>query len=566
MRLYTDSATGVLASDIAIDTTVFSLGAGQGVNFPTPANYPDEFALLTLENTAGYKEKVILTERQGDQLTVIRAQEGTSAFAFLAGSRCELRMTATAIQNMLQKETGDVIDTQAGLGMRIYLKRYTTAGDGPAAGDLYEGEFAVNLATKWIWAGGIGSTSQNTIDPVVLSNGPNGALTLVTQAAHNFKVGQPLYWNGVSLELARANDIETCGRYVVKQVLDANTFLTATNGNVFPVMAADVGLTSITAGQVYYVSDDVAGEYEEAAIDIDLVNWRNPLVIGVTSNTLLVSTSEPYQIPTHNELRNRADNDCHPTSAISGLDTALAAKYDKAGGEITGPVTVTLATDTSFRISGGFDPVEMSTRVPSGQNQVWAMRYQGYDTSQGGLRMQLDGPYTASEYTWKFNSREVLSLSGNDFILGNTAGPLGLLANTLVGDVIIKANKSGAEAICSFINSSDQIALTVNADGTTGGLSARSAKTNIQAAPPMLVGLNDLKVRTFNMKDDPTGPRRFGLIADEVVDYFPDLVKTITKSDGEEQETVVYSQLAPMLLQAVQELAAEVKELRAKVR
>jgi hypothetical protein len=67
------------------------LATGDGALFPSPTGI--EWFPLTLQSSAAI-EILKATARSGDSITVERAQEGTTAMAFSAGDRAELRFTA----------------------------------------------------------------------------------------------------------------------------------------------------------------------------------------------------------------------------------------------------------------------------------------------------------------------------------------------------------------------------------------------------------------------------------------------------------------------------------------
>ena len=93
--LYTNNAFSTLASGITAVATSITLAAGEGARFPNPG--ADEQFALTLTDGTNI-EIVYCTSRATDVLTVVRAQEGTTGYAFLAGDSAQLRITAAALE------------------------------------------------------------------------------------------------------------------------------------------------------------------------------------------------------------------------------------------------------------------------------------------------------------------------------------------------------------------------------------------------------------------------------------------------------------------------------------
>lgn len=103
--VFTNNASALLAASISAIDTVVQVAAGYGVNFPAPTT-PEVF-YATLEDNAGNIEVVKCTSRTGDNLTVVRAQDGTTAQAFtLTTTRVELRVNKIVLEEFLQKNGG----------------------------------------------------------------------------------------------------------------------------------------------------------------------------------------------------------------------------------------------------------------------------------------------------------------------------------------------------------------------------------------------------------------------------------------------------------------------------
>jgi hypothetical protein len=90
-----NNAVGYLATAINASDTGAVLQTGNGASFP--ALGATDYFYATLESTGGTLEIVKVTVRSGDSLTITRAQDGSTANSFAAGSRFELRVTAQSV-------------------------------------------------------------------------------------------------------------------------------------------------------------------------------------------------------------------------------------------------------------------------------------------------------------------------------------------------------------------------------------------------------------------------------------------------------------------------------------
>lgn len=106
--IFVNNASALLATSIsAVDTTV-EVQTGLGARFPQPS-LGVTFFYAALEDDSGNFEVVRCTQRVGDLLTVVRAQDNTSGQAFTQGvTRVEVRGTAVVFEEFLQR-SGDVL-------------------------------------------------------------------------------------------------------------------------------------------------------------------------------------------------------------------------------------------------------------------------------------------------------------------------------------------------------------------------------------------------------------------------------------------------------------------------
>ena len=99
---FTNNATATLAASISTSSTSLTVTTGQGALFPTLAS--GDYFYATLVDSSNNIELVKITARSGDTLTAIRAQEGTTARAYLAADKLELRVTAAALTNFATQD------------------------------------------------------------------------------------------------------------------------------------------------------------------------------------------------------------------------------------------------------------------------------------------------------------------------------------------------------------------------------------------------------------------------------------------------------------------------------
>lgn len=102
-----NATTSLFSSATASDTQIVVFPGG-GALFPA-AGGSNYFMVTVVDIATGLLEIMKVTNRSSDVFTVVRAQEGTAARAFTAGSPVELRLTAQSIL--------DAIDTKIPRGI-----------------------------------------------------------------------------------------------------------------------------------------------------------------------------------------------------------------------------------------------------------------------------------------------------------------------------------------------------------------------------------------------------------------------------------------------------------------
>jgi len=101
-----NNASGILAAAISNSATSLTLRSGHGSRFPALSS-GDWFPITVVRASDPSQFEIMrCTARNGDTLTVVRAQEGTSAITFSAGDVVELRLTAGTLEENFPQVEG----------------------------------------------------------------------------------------------------------------------------------------------------------------------------------------------------------------------------------------------------------------------------------------------------------------------------------------------------------------------------------------------------------------------------------------------------------------------------
>lgn len=134
--------------------------------------------MLVLEDVDANKEVVRCTARSSNTLTVTRAQEGTTAIAFQAGDKVEIRLTAGGMDEYFTRvgfDGGDWDTADPGPSRKVFQIRRSYANPGEYPVDLYEGEVILHAGNSVasLWYGPEGAVNDGTaqlISPILISS------------------------------------------------------------------------------------------------------------------------------------------------------------------------------------------------------------------------------------------------------------------------------------------------------------------------------------------------------------------------------------------------------------
>lgn len=142
-ELFENNAASTLATAIDTDDTEVVVQSGHGALFPAITG--SDFFFVTLDAGAT-REIVKVTSRSTDTLTVVRAQQGTSAASWSTGAKVEQRLTSETLENFRQK-TVPIVDADVPNTITIDL---ATAASALAANpsDCSANQFANAIAAS----------------------------------------------------------------------------------------------------------------------------------------------------------------------------------------------------------------------------------------------------------------------------------------------------------------------------------------------------------------------------------------------------------------------------------
>ena len=239
-----------------------------------------------------------------------------------------------------------------------------------------------------------------------------------------------------------------------------------------------------------------------------------------------------------------------------------ALQFNVEGSENTASGALSLYSNTSgnYNAASGFEALFANTTASS-------------NTASGYRALYLT---TTGEGNTAIGFRALLSntIGLNNIGVGTNAGYAVTGSNNIDIGSTGSAGESGVIRIGGPSQSATYIAgissahltgsaVYVAANGQLGVLaSSERYKTEIISMGPSTQKLRELRPVSFHLKSDPQGAVQYGLIAEEVAKVLPELV---IRDDAGTIQGVRYDELAPMLLNEVQQQQKEAREQQEKL-
>ena len=103
--LFSNNASTTLSAGVGDSAT--SITVADGSVFPAISGTDYAYLTLEVDSDPTLKEIVKCTARSGNTLTIVRAQDGTSARTFSTADKCELRLTAAGLSDVATQADTD---------------------------------------------------------------------------------------------------------------------------------------------------------------------------------------------------------------------------------------------------------------------------------------------------------------------------------------------------------------------------------------------------------------------------------------------------------------------------
>ena len=286
--LLQNNAIGYLSTPISASDVGLALEAGDGANFPSLG--AGEYFYATLVATNGESEIVQVTARVTDTLTIVRAQDNSTAYSFAAGTKLEMRVNVASIEdkildNMVTSLPADDITlTDAGgyyaaTNVEAALQEITAANKIRItdAGNYYTST-NVEAALQEITA----ASKINITDAGNYYSGTTveAALQQVAQPANMTIVDAGSYYTGTTVEAA----LQEAAQAVTTQITDPGNYYASATVNGALQEAAQATTTKITDAGNYYSGTTVEAALQEVGASI--------AAIGPTPNAAAISIAD----------------------------------------------------------------------------------------------------------------------------------------------------------------------------------------------------------------------------------------------------------------------------------
>lgn len=414
----------------AVSTTDTSISVADASDFPTLGAGDYTYATLAELSTPANLEIVKVTAISGNTLTVVRAQQSTTARSFSSGDACELRVTAGLVE--------EAIDEKAEITVS------ETAPSNPSAGSLWFDPSTVETfiyysdgnSNQWVQtnptSGGVigsgggsgqGVTVYATINDLPLTGVTEGAMALV-DATDKLYIYSDTGWYSIAI----VNTSPTISGVASSYTLSTNgsatvVTVTATDPEGFPLTYSIVSDTSGNTATVTQGTGSNTNQWTITPSTNSAHAGEFTLVFRASDGTNIASASSTFSLVF--SLVNSKYTKALITSV--GANNAANNSFDDLSSNnhtITANGNVTQGTFSPYR-HGGYSSFYQATvaeyhssTTPALGSSGWTIEGWFYRTGGAGSGIQVAGHIGAINSStgcaWGFN--------GGTYIVFRAAG------------------------------------------------------------------------------------------------------------------------------------------------
>jgi hypothetical protein len=571
-QLFSNNAASTTSAALTTTATTVALVTNGGSDFPAISG--GDWFMGTLVDANGVIEIVKVTARTGDSLTVVRGQEGTTANVYPAGSRFELRLTASALETLRDEKaplaspalTGVPTAPTAAAGTNT-TQIATTAhvktaidnliGGAPAALDTLN-ELAAALADDASYATTVTNalaTKANQVTTISAGAGLTGGGDLSTnRTISHADTSSQASVNNAGNTFIQDITLDTYGH------ITGLTSATAVINDATITMSAGSGLSgggSFTANQG--TAGTITFSHADTSSQASVDNTGNTFIQDITLDTYGHITA----ISSGTAVINDATMTVSAGNGLTGGGNFTANQSANS--------TVTLNVGAGTGIAVAADTVSLSHLGIQSLTDPNADRIMFWDDSAGamawlsaGTNVSISGTTISSSYVnTTYSAGTGITLTGTTFSIPQAVATssnvqfagLGVGTAGAAGEVRATGQIT---AYYSDMRLKDVVVDQIpNAVAKCQYLTGFKYKASQEAIDLNIPGLDPDRVIA-------------GLSAQAVRDVLPEAIRPApfdTDADGnsisgQDYLTVQYEQLIPVLVEAIKELASEIEVLR----
>ena len=298
-----------------------------------------------------------------------------------------------------------------------------------------------------------------------------------------------------------------------------------------------------------------------AVSTIDSSGLTSPLTSGVTTNTVTSAAATALTLQsagttavTIDTSQNTGFGTTTPTQKVSTTATSSAVGYD-------------------IQYGGSYQVASWTVNPPTGEIKFGGTNTTGtyfqtfYTQNTERMRINSSGQLVMATSTYGLNGQLQVGITANT---GSMNSLISVAGDQNGGYPIGVRGNSSTQGLIGFFDSSNTAVGSVTKSGSSVAYNTSSdyrLKENIAPMTGALAKVAQLKPVTYTWKVD--GKEGQGFIAHELAEVVPDCVtgeKDAVNEDGSiKSQGIDTSKLVATLTSAIQELKAELDELKAKV-